>query len=130
MDGMERALKTLLLTSFVFFAAPKAWGFDKALVDQFSGQVSQLICSDGGVWLKCYRMEPSACKKVAGSIVGPCAEQILLPIKDQLPYDEGVKAAQRLMGCFNERFEQSYGSLRLATEECRKAPKHLRSEAQ
>jgi hypothetical protein len=127
---MKRTLQALLVASFVLIAAQKAWAFDKALVDQFSGQVSQLICSDGGAWLKCFRMQPSACKNVADSMVAPCAEQILLPIKEQLAYDDGVQTAQRLMGCFNERFEQSYGSQRLATDECSKPPKHLRSEAQ
>lgn len=118
--------KILLLLAAILSTTCDTFAFDKALVEQFSGQVSDLVCSDGGKWLTCYGEEPSRCKAIATSLVGPCADDIFIPIKEQLSYQQGVQAAQRLMGCFNERFEQSYGSKKLSTPECSEPPQHLR----
>jgi hypothetical protein len=107
-------------------ATTPSFAFDKAIVEQFSSQVSDLVCSDGGKWLTCYSEAPSQCKTIANSLVGPCADDIFLPMKEQLSYQQGVEAAQRLMGCFNERFEQSYGSQKRSTPECSEPPQHLR----
>jgi hypothetical protein len=106
--------------------ATQSFAFDKALVEQFSDQLSDHVCSDGGQWLTCYGETPSNCKTIAHSLVDPCANEIFLPIGEQLSYEQGVQAANRLMGCFNERFEQSYGSKKLSTPECQEPAKHLR----
>ena len=123
---MKRVQKIVLLVATMVSVSGHAFAFDKSIVEQFSSQVSDLVCSDGGAWIACYGEEPSKCKTIADSLVGPCANEIFLPIKDQLSYNEGMQAAQRLMGCFNERFEQSYGSKKLSTPECQEPAKHLR----
>ncbi len=123
---MERVHKIALLLSAVMSISGQAFAFDKAIIEQFSSQVSDHVCSDGGAWIACYGENPSNCKTIAQSLVGPCASDIFLPVKDQLSYAQGVQAAQRLMGCFNERFEQSYGSKKLSTPECKEPAKHLR----
>ena len=123
---MKRLGKVVLLVATVVSVSNQAFAFDKAIVAQFSSQVSDHVCSDGGAWVACYGEEPSNCKAIAESLVGPCADEIFLPIQDQLSYDQGMQAAQRLMGCFNERFEQSYSSKKLSTPECQEPAKHLR----
>jgi hypothetical protein len=124
---MKRAIKLSLLVAGSMAATSFAHAFDKEIVNQFSAQVSDLVCSDGGAWLSCYRVEPSTCKTVAAALVEPCANDIFLPIKEPLSYEAGVQAAQRLMGCFNEQFEQSYGANRVSTPDCSQPPKHLRA---
>jgi hypothetical protein len=123
---MKRPRNIVVLLSAVVSVSSQALAFDKTIVEQFSGQVSDLVCSDGGAWVACYGEAPSNCKTIADSLVGPCANEIFLPIKDQLSYGQGMQAAQRLMGCFNERFEQWYGSKKLSTPECQEPAKHLR----
>ncbi|MEN9844927.1 MAG: hypothetical protein RIS36_74 [Pseudomonadota bacterium] len=123
---MKRSPKIVLLLVSIVSISSTAFAFDEAIVAQFSRQVSDLVCSDGGAWVACYGEDPSNCKSIADSLIGPCATQVFLPIKEQLSYDQGVQAAQRLMGCFNERFEQSYGSRKLSTPECKEPAKHLR----
>ena len=123
---MNRVHQALLLLVATVSIASHASAFDKAVVEQFSSQVSDLVCSDGGEWLTCYGEEATNCKTIADSLVSPCANEIFLPLKVQLSYDQGVQAANRLMGCFNERFEQSYGSKKLSTPECAEPAKHLR----
>jgi hypothetical protein len=125
-NGMKRAHTTLLFLAALMGVTNHAFAFDKAIVEQFSSQVSDLVCSDGGEWLTCYGEQAESCKTIADSLVSPCANEIFIPIKEQLSYDQGVQAANRLMGCFNERFEQSYGAKKLSTPECAEPAKHLR----
>lgn len=121
----RKATIFLLCGAFICLAPRCAWSFDEALVNGFSGKVSEMICSDGGAWLGCYRMEASECPQVADAIVKPCADEILLSIGHTLSFQEGVQTATRLLGCFNARFEASYGAQRLSTEECKQPPAHL-----
>lgn len=124
--GMKRTHTTLLLLVTMLSVVNHASAFDKAIVEQFSSQVSDLVCSDGGKWLTCYGERADNCKTIADSLVSPCANEIFIPMKEQLSYNQGVQAANRLMGCFNERFEQSYGAKKLSTPECAEPAKHLR----
>jgi hypothetical protein len=123
---MKRTKRALLLLATVIGTTSHTFAFDRELVDRFGAQVTEVVCSDGGAWLSCYRVEPSTCTSVVTALVQPCANEIYIPVKEPLSYEEGVKAAQRLMGCFNERFDQSYGSQKLSTPECSQPPKHLR----
>ena len=114
------------VTSLVGFSTAHA--LDQATMKQFSDQVTNLVCSDQGEWLRCYKVNPVFCTKVTEGFVQPCIQEILAPVEKQLSQEEGTKVALRLLGCFNKRFMDSYGSQKLSTPECANPPKHLQAQ--
>lgn len=106
-----------------------AQALDAQIETALTSQIQQLVCSDGGEWLRCYRLEPKSCATVTEAFVRPCVASVLGPVKSQMSYDEGVTASKKLVECFNERFLSSYGSQKLSTPQCSQPPKHLQGEA-
>lgn len=79
------------------------------------------ICSDGGMWLRCYSLPPSRCREVTAGFVQPCVERVMAtPIAE--PAEKGVA---RLLSCFNERFMAKYGLGEVKSPECKNPMKHL-----
>ena len=84
------------------------------------------ICSDGGLWLRCYSLDPARCRSVTTEFVSPCAERGGADSSE----DGEDNPLMDLLGCFNEEFMSKYGAGELKTPECANPMKHLMEPAQ
>jgi len=121
------ALVSSLVISSLIAAAHSAYAFDSALLEGFSTKLSEQICSDKGQWLKCYRIEPLACTRLARSLIDPCAKEVFGQVTETLSFEKGVEFSERFRICFNARFEKEYGSRKLSSPACQEPPPHLRA---
>jgi hypothetical protein len=108
--------------------ASPAYAFDPSILGFFTNKVVDQVCSDGGAWLKCYRIDPAACHKLAHSLVDPCADEVFGSVREQLPFEKAPEFAQKFQDCFNKSFEKNYGERQSKAPECVNPPKHLQSK--
>jgi hypothetical protein len=124
-------LRTTLAAVVIALVAGNArpsFALPDTVIKDFGNQLSAKICSDGGAWLSCYRLDPSRCKGVIGEFVSSCAAQSLGQVVGVMSYQEALAKARHIDACVNEKFLGAYGFQRERSAECAKPPPHLRGE--
>ena len=84
----------------------------------FSEKVVGHICSDGGAWLKCYRLPPSSCQSVALEFVTPCLSRYLAAADDLRDPAQAQATATQVIRCFEHQFFIAHDSTRTGQPEC------------
>ena len=123
---LSRRLFCTLLTLLCISPTLSGYAIEPEVLREMEQEVVEKICSDGGIWLKCYNLEAGSCNRVASSFVPKCLERTLAGISQPIAENQQSPLSLEILDCFNEEFTQRYGMDHLGTPECEETPEHLR----
>ncbi len=115
---MLTVIRTLLAALALGAAPALAADQGEMSVEEMARQASSQICSDGGAWLKCYRLPPSSCQSVALEFVTPCLSRYLAAADDLRDPAQAQATATQVIRCFEHQFFIAHDSTRTGQPEC------------
>lgn len=92
----------------------------------YEGDLIELLCADGGVWLECYYHSPSRCRQVVRPLVHTCVERHLADLKSEITMQTALERNVDILGCFNTEFPKTIGAKRKDEKRCLEQPNHLK----
>lgn len=119
MRSLRRRFTPLLLVMVVaYLEAPNAYAVDQDMAARYKGSVVDAICNDGGVWMKCYKLDPLTCSKLSRGLVDTCFDKLVerrtSPVSDEA---EVRVVSDNILACIRSSFKDRYGEKR-DTQEC------------
>jgi len=97
----------------ISLTAPKAHCLDQDMAAQYKGSIVDAICKDGGMWLKCYKLEPLKCPTLSRGFVDACFDKLVVQRNSPVANEAEVQVvSDNILGCIRSSFKARYGDKR------------------